>query len=265
MESSNASLPNLTHLAYGQPYYDDYNLAQSVDLGINQNKQPAPPFTQLITPYPSSQPGYHQGLHQAAAPIYYTNSSTPVMQAQVGANPQHGSQTTYWSPGPRQDSLGQLQHPTSSNAGRGGHSNPGRVGHTNSSVRARGRGRGQGPTRSQPTFTPTPTASTPTEPPLSMKQILDQFLPKSLVTMLPDTTQTFTPNVAHELEEVMKKVSAKEISAAEVRVVAANRCKKNFSQADGAFFMALENDLDIIRVVYCLVRRVSPERASRHM
>ncbi|EGG10922.1 uncharacterized protein MELLADRAFT_76744 [Melampsora larici-populina 98AG31] len=227
---------------------------------------PTPPFTQSVLPYQSSHSQYQQTSHQS----YQQPSHQSQYQhtSQVGANFGPGSQTTYWSPGPRQEPLGQLPRPTSLNAGRGEHTSSGRGGHANSSLRARGRGRGQGPTRTQLTRiqqTPTSTATTPTEPPLSMKQILDQFLPKSIVTMLPDSAKTFTPIVANQLEEVMKKVVAKEILAAELRVVAAKNCKKSFSQADGSFFMALENDLDIIRVIYCLVRRVSPERASRHI
>ncbi|KAH9809709.1 hypothetical protein DFH28DRAFT_1086137 [Melampsora americana] len=270
---------------------------QSIDQSYSQNQsslpfiQPAPPF--LPFPNSHSQSHYPDSSHQPtgsvyrpigthsqsqypenqpAGTIYQPNSTVPQSQVDTGSNLHVSGQGTYWtqSPGLRQES-GQLRRSSlsNSNSGRGGltNSSSGRGGHSNSSLRARGRGRGQGPTQAQHNSLPseTLTPNNQTEPPPTMKQILDQFLPKSIVTMLPDSTKTFTSNVAHELEEVMKKVVAKEISAAELRVVTARNSKNSFSQADGAFFMALENDLNIIRVIYCLVRRVSPERASRHI
>ncbi|KAH9820409.1 hypothetical protein DFH28DRAFT_884937 [Melampsora americana] len=292
--STQTSLPNLSQLAYGQHHWSDSShetstghhnanhnrqFTASMDQSYNQNPsslpfiQPAPPFNQSIIPFPSSQS--QQPTGSIYRPISTLSQSRYPENQPAGPIGRPNSQGTYWtqSPGPRPDcqELGQLPRLSlsKSNSGPGGHMNlsSGRGGHANSSLRARGRGRGQGQTRAQHRSLPleTPTATNQTEPPPTMKQILDQFLPKSIVTMLPESTKNFTPNVAHELEEVMKKVVAKEISAAELRVVASKSSKSSFSHADGAFFMALENDLDIIRVIYCLVRRVSPERASRHI
>ncbi|KAG0146895.1 hypothetical protein CROQUDRAFT_700585 [Cronartium quercuum f. sp. fusiforme G11] len=73
------------------------------------------------------------------------------------------------------------------------------------------------------------------------------------------------PSLAKEMEEIIKKVVAKETTASEMRVVEKKYSKKKFLLADGAFFMALEEDLEIIRVIYYLFKCVSPEQAARHI
>ncbi|KAH9814035.1 hypothetical protein DFH28DRAFT_929131 [Melampsora americana] len=70
--------------------------------------------------------------------------------------------------------------------------------------------------------------------------------------MLPENQKKVTPEVATKLEELMKKAALKQTSAAEMRVVAKKYSKKKISQADGTLFMALEEDLEMIRM--CISR-----------
>ncbi|KAG0148175.1 hypothetical protein CROQUDRAFT_132146 [Cronartium quercuum f. sp. fusiforme G11] len=126
-------------------------------------------------------------------------------------------------------------------------------------------GLGHGTDQPAPSLTATQGGHSDTELPPSLKKVLDDFLPKSIISLLPEHSKPLHPSLAKEMEEIIKKVVAKETTASEMRVVAKNYSKKKFLLVDGAFFMALEEDLEIIRVIYYLLKCVSPEQAARHI
>ncbi|KAH9815931.1 hypothetical protein DFH28DRAFT_1082166 [Melampsora americana] len=246
--SNQTSHPNLSQLAYSQHDWPDYSYATNmVNNSLNQHHQFTQPLnhsynghqpSNTSADFPAQSTSHSQASHHQGTPTYYSRSAAPYLQVDVGANSYH-AKGMYRHQDPHQES--QLPHSTSTSTIQG---STARGGYPNVSICARGQGCGHGITQAQHHLILETTSSQP-----SLKQLLHEFLPKSLKV---------TPEVAMELKELMKKAALKQTSAAKMRVVA-----KKYT--DGTFFMALEEDLEMIRVIYCILRRISPEQAARHI